>query len=181
MKNVSSDDISIHFTGKQVEYPLKRCMRGTLHIVPTEQLSAIHSVYGSNDAHKFEEKQSGFEQGDIEQLLTPILTILKEKGPLSTASIKQYIDPNLIKTNKYKTTNVTYAMKFLYRRGDIEYGATEFEEKKDWKDSNRKYSLTTIKYENMDFSKGIKELGNWYFSVYGPASFKDFVWWSGLQ
>eukprot|EP01080_Neovahlkampfia_damariscottae_P009141 gene9141-1229_t len=181
MKNVSSDDISIHFTGKQVEYPLKRCMRGTLHIVPTEQISAIHSVYGSKELLQDEEKIGGFEHDDIEPLLKPILTILKEKGPLAAADVKKYINSKLIKKNKNKATNLMYAFRFLYRRGDIELGSNEFDEKKDWKDHNRKYSLTTLKYENMDFSKGIKELGNWYFSVYGPASFKDFVWWSGLQ
>jgi hypothetical protein len=158
-------------------------MRGTLHLIPEKHLNLIHSIYGLSKDSNFSEmknyKNSGFSEEEIEPLCEEILKILKEKGEQSSDSIKKYLDNKLIKQNQYKLTNVSFAFKYLYVKGEVEYGSSE-NEVDNWRDSNRKYKLNSFKLETLERKTAIRGLAEWYFDLYGPASFKDFVWWSGL-
>jgi hypothetical protein len=164
-------------------FPLKRCMRGTLHLIPEKHLNIIHSIYGLGKESTFSEmknfKNAGFSEEEIENLSDEILKVLQEKGEQSADSIKKFINEDLINFNQYKLSNVSFAFKYLYVKGDVEYGSSNGKVES-WRDSNRKYKLSTFKLETLERKTAIRGLAEWYFDLYGPASFKDFIWWSGL-
>lgn len=172
-----------------VELTLQRCMRGTLHVFPTHLRDMVMSVYGIDEDDEdlktnHLKSNSLFSKDEIRVLLDPITKVLKEKGPQTAVTLKKLLNKKDIKQkteNKRKETNLTASLRYLWYTGKIEYGCTNLDEVKSWKDPNRKYRNGPIEIKRKERDEAMIDLAKWYFTLYGPASINDFVWWTGLK
>lgn len=188
VENFDWKEFSKKLHSNPVELTLQRCMRGTLHVFPVKMNNIVMSIYGLEDDEpdlntNHKKSKSLFSKEDIEILVKPILNILLEMGPQTQPSIKKLLNKKIIKEKKEqnrKENNVTATMRYLWYTGKIEYGCTNIDNVKSWKEPNRKYRYGTLKIDRMNIDDGMTELARWYFDTYGPASINDFIWWTGL-
>jgi len=181
-----------------------RCMRGTLHLIPSDRVKPVQTVYTARaDTIISQHSNTEVTHPDIQKIGKEVITLLKQ-GPLTCPEIRKQMNKNYPKCPfKRKNRKLPRCMMSKYldclgNRGILYYGAasTSKEIKKnskkysDWKKTNFTWSLgdvgksselalASVPEEEQD--KSLVELARYYFSLYGPASFKDFVWWTGLN
>ena len=186
-----------------------RCMRGTLHLIPHDESEVVKKVYSmvADDRLK---TLSGkhFTDQSFTEVKSNIENTIKANSALPSAQLKNLLKAQF-KTcpfkpkGKAKTVGcgIKYYLDCLGNRGALCYGVgtTASMAKKaaaskkavkttpiDWRKANRNWiisdhPLVEPPASKEEVLKADRELALWYFTLYGPASINDLVWWSGLS
>lgn len=163
------------------EFVRLECMRGTLHLLNRLQRE-IQCIYRSD-----ENKESnlfrayGIPLEEAQELRFYILEAIQLHGAQSPTSIKEFLDDTLIKqySNKQggKTTNVSAVMRWMYTLGQLSSGQNV----KNWLSKDDRYDLLPAPLMCEDVESARQALIRLYFDLYAPASYGDWLWWTGQK
>lgn len=161
-----------------------RCMRGTIHLVPSAQTQTIHACYDLREDDPFPPfEEYGISRDEARETRAHIQEALQQHGAQSSVSIKKVLDPSIIKEhkNRYggKTTNIALVLQWMWNLGLLESGGGV----SDWRSKDQHYRLAAVPPPNLsDAARRAAdiELARWYFDLYAPAAFEDWTWWTGF-
>lgn len=187
-----------------------RCMRGTLHLIPKIETKIIQNVYASEANKKLHQLTGiSIEDPKINEINKNLVKVL-ENGPKSSIELKNLLANKKKKQKKEKcpffNENARYKklprcliskyLDCLSTRGFVNYGTglpkipkTINKNTAPWRLTNRDWSLNSIVNDDIKIEDSLNEkelfdanceLCLYYFTLYGPASLKDFIWWTGL-
>lgn len=160
-----------------------RCMRTTLHIVPIDMASIFHKAtldIRLSDCKLFFKKNNINDEKIyfFKNILSEFITYPRTSYEIE-CEIKKYIDfgDEIFKKNFSKKL-----LKYYWEIGFLCYVNTA----RCWEKEDRKYGLTKLFYPNINFDLydidiAKEKLIMEYIKVYGPATLKDIVWWSGIS
>ncbi len=157
-----------------------RCMRKTLHILPFDVAPIAHkatlSLRLSGVLLKY--KQLSASPSVIENIKKNITEFIAIKQNSSENIIKQILSLNL----SHDKELIKIAIKDLWENGVICYVNTN----KNWGQESRLYALTRKYYPSLDLDSldeisATQQLIFKYISAFGPVTFKDICWWTGLS
>lgn len=154
------------------------CVRGTLHLVATEDLRRLRSVFGPTFASRGPEpkqlEEMGFDEAGIERIVEVMEAVLADDGPLTRDELADRlvergvgIDPG------------SRAPNFLIRRAALRGVVCEVAPK-DGDNAHDRLETWVAPDEPRDWERELAGLARRYLSAYGPASLDDFTVWSGL-
>ena len=162
------------------EFIKHRNVRTTLHLISYDMLPHFHIA-------TLKQKTQGlnlfFKRNNIGKELIDIIVAELEK----TTSDKFYFPEELENKIKETLSNIEKKstvkqicrkiIKYLCEIGVLYYTNTS----SDWLKEIRQYVVTKHFFKNYNLNNGdISYLINRYFKCFGPASLKDYSWWSGL-
>ncbi|MFP4322637.1 MAG: DNA glycosylase AlkZ-like family protein [Anaerolineales bacterium] len=160
-------------------------LRDTPHIIPVEYADIVGSAYNLDEGDRF----APFDEYDISfeeavELRFFISELLAGRGPLSGADLKTLLDPDLIfehvSATGHQMTSIHPVLAWMWRLGVLGYGAGV----SDWRHKDAHYRLSPTPPPPTDPEvrrRADQQLAQWYFLLYGPASYQDWVHWSGLD
>ncbi|CAM9230724.1 unnamed protein product, partial [Ectocarpus fasciculatus] len=185
-----------------LQFTLKRCMRGTLHVIDKDSFPVISEAYKHPFCSYATERISkcGISSSELSLMSKFISEQLQEHGPANAVSITKLVKEKgkaSIKVKNYELgtgknplvrSNVGIALDVLYSQSEIHYGLDTSDSS--WSSSRRLYGMATMHAPDSDLypsptriaeATAIHDLAAWYFQRYGPASLQDFVWWSAKK
>jgi len=162
-----------------------RCMRTTIHLIPSEQARMVECVYNLRETENFPVLTDyNIPYEDAVELRFYIMDMLNEHDIVSTQIIKKEIDPDLIKSyaNSYGSpgTGIGPVLRWLWSLGILESGTGV----KNWRKKDNTFRLAETPPADCDDdarTAADADLCRWYFDLYGPAAFEDWAWWTGLN
>lgn len=154
-----------------------RCMRTTLHIVPTKIAPIFHKATLQLRLAKCRVffRNKGILESDVEKLKYKILEKI----------VNRPMDPKEIESSIYSEFDkevLRFVLKELWELGDICY----FNRSDQWGKEERLYCHTSNRYPRLRLNENDEldsqfQLIKLYIERYGPVTLKDIVWWSGLN
>lgn len=159
-----------------------RCMRTTLHMVPFDIASILHNA--TLDLRLAECKlffrRNNISIDFVDELESILIDIVNE--PQVGHVVEQIIAEKINCNRDLKKECAKKVLKYFWERGVLCYVNTA----NNWENEERKYAATKIFYPDLDFQKidsktAQRLLVLEYIEKYGPATIKDFSWWSGLS
>lgn len=196
-----------------LHYPMLRCMRTTLHLLPANKYDSITKLYNFDGCANVEKRVEmfGMSSAEFKYWSKEIIQILSKEGPMLTRTLTTRIKENAKSNAKYKCqtltatngkatvsqSNVGVALQALVNQAKVQYGLGEASHDKftsdrvmpieAWRETQRLHGIAPLAVAkddlppDKDINQAIIDLMSWYFELYGPASLKDFVWWSGRK
>ena len=220
-----------------LKYTLMRCMRGTLHIIPSAMFNTVASAYNfiGNPAATTRVDQFKVKMKEVVYFSELIMNKLLEHGPMSATNLVTCVQESEVSSSPFKvksynhtsgkwtvsSTNVKIALAHMYSQSQVQFGLGSLvtpanQTSLGWKTNSRLYGYANLCYEATDGGdpkltpsyttsnsanpssplistsistlpniqhtvKSLEDLMEWYFHLYSPASFQDFVWWSGKK
>ena len=154
------------------------CMRGTLHLVASENLSRLLSILGPAFASRGPETKQlaemGFDEGGVDRAVGIIERILGADGPLTRDELADRLVAEGVGIEPgSRGPNVLIRQAAL--RGAIcevapRDGDNAYDRLREWVSPD----------EPRDRERELADLARRYLSAYAPASLEDFAAWSGL-
>ncbi|HVC58128.1 MAG TPA: winged helix DNA-binding domain-containing protein [Candidatus Acidoferrales bacterium] len=149
-------------------------MRHTLHFVPPELVRAMLSIYPEKDIPNYQ-KNNGLTDKILEKGLKLVANAFKEKEQLTYKEMHQALEHTGIPAMD-KTDVQAHIIRKAGRKGIICFGSHQgklptFALLDEWVPRARPMGKEVI----------LKEMAERYFTSHGPATLKDFVWWSGVK
>lgn len=152
------------------------CMRGTLHLLAADDFYWLMDLHGKafikKSQHRY--KDLGLDDTLYGKCIEKLYTLLEENAPLTREEVKDYFmtqDINLEGQASYH----------LLRRAALE-GLVCFGPDRN---SEPTYVLVDkwlgVKHNPLSKEEALERLARRYLEAYGPASFEDFVKWSGIS
>jgi hypothetical protein len=174
-------------------------MRGTLHIVPSVELPTLFQATKTRPQRSFLRQagpmlvqaglcEEGEEADTLTRLLQQITAILTQRGPCTVAEMGEWI-PELREKIGYaadKPYAGTFSLGSRLLPGMCVLGMlVRAGVRGGWRSNLYEYATTAVWLSGVDLeSLSIEDaqarLLRSYLSAFGPASFDDAVWWSGL-
>ena len=151
-------------------------MRGTMHLIPSDDISWQLGLFGQHNIRKTERRyrQLGLDEVVRQQALDYMPEILSKYGALTRAEFAEKLAEKGIPVEGQA---IHHLVRFgalsgvlcfgAEREGDLTYVLIE-----DW--------LNTQTIRQLDDEESLAELTRRYLQAYAPATVKDFVSWSGL-
>jgi hypothetical protein len=221
-----------------LHYPMLRCMRGTLHLVPADKHHIVAGLYNFEGCKAVDDRLEKFNMDDEEfqHISSKILKILSTKGPMLTQALTVHMKNDETKSTKFKVrtltvqagktsvsqSNVSIALHAMVGLSKIQYGLANSTADSSsparrvraksrscssstdtnavsssllspdlWRETRRLHGIADIATcgsalvkkdgRSTDQDQLLVDLMKWYFDLYSPASFQDFVWWSGRK
>lgn len=158
-----------------------RCMRGTLHLVPEAQVETVQCAYRINDHEPFPEfAEFGISLEQATELRFHILEALEREGPQTSASLRYHVpqkwSEKLVSKAGRESSAIGPVLRWLWMMGLVESGIGVG----NWRHKDNHFRIATQGISGCDPALADQELARWYFSLYGPAAYEDWAWWSGL-
>ncbi len=159
--------------------------RGQAWLVPAGYVAVLGSAYNLDESDPF----PLFAEYDISmeeaiELRFFITEIVGHQGPLTSAEVKDLLDPDLVfehvSATGHQMTSIKPVLDWLWRLGLLSYGAGVH----DWRHKDHRYSLAGSPPPPTDpaaRAAADARLAAWYFALYGPASYDDWQRWAGLD
>ena len=173
---VRSSGLSAELVGKarNVDRSLARSwlMRGTLHLVPAEDLRWMLEVLGERiDAKALKRRQDlGISTDDHERVLVFLRAELAVRGPMTRPEIAEALRSAGLPWEGQATPHLMRTASLL---GIMCYGP-------DRDGESTHVLIDDWLPDGFQPSDPCAELARRYFSAYGPATAPDYRWWSGL-
>ena len=188
-----------------LSYPLLRCMRSTLHLVPSDMYPLVTKCFNYEGNSTAMERIRRFDLPGTEYstISKCVLDVLSTQGAMSASNLAKYIESNdLVRVRKHSSrgkwssteSNVTITVNAMFSEARIFHGLADPSEgitETSWRSNTRLYGLcsldtlscstTQVPPKTAPSQDDFEALMQWYFSIYSPASFKDFVWWCGKK
>ena len=151
-------------------------MRGTMHLIPSEDIGWQMSLFGQHNIRKTERRyrQLGLDKAIRQQVLNYMPEILGKHGALTLAELADKLAEKGIPVEGQA---IHHLVRFgalssvlcfgAEREGELTYVLIE-----DWLESQA--------FRQLDEEESLAELTRRYLQAYAPATVKDFVSWSGL-
>ena len=159
-----------------------RCMRKTLHMVPHNIAGLLHMA---TLKLRIAECVLFFDRNNIsidrvERFRETIKDYLNI--PQKSSDIESFISQTLAMNEANKHDYAKLILKYVWEVGDLCYVNVA----NNWEKEDRRYASTKKYYPNLVLneltSKEAQELLVYYYiKRFGPATIKDFSWWSGLS
>ena len=149
-------------------------MRHTLHFVPPELVRAMLSLYPEKDIPMYQ-MSNGLTDKILEKGLKLVANAFREKEQLTYKEMHRALEHTGIPAMD-KTEVQAHIIRKAGRKGIICFATHQgklptFALLDEWVPSARPMGKEGI----------LKEMAERYFTSHGPATLKDFVWWSGLR
>lgn len=146
------------------------CMRGTLHLLPSEELSLYAHAFGNRKVDEYVGylKTKGFSKEKIERMKTTVKEIVDVK-PLTKNEIADLWGSRGISA----TDPFGVLLKICCFEGTIKFGP------------QRGVNVTFVRVEKEDDDiteqEALTRVFTKYMDTYGPSTPQDFAYWSGLK
>lgn len=159
-----------------------RCMRTTLHTVPFDIVSILHNA--TLDLRlaqcKLFFRRNNISIDFIDELENYLIDAINK--PETGYVLEQIIAKKINCSWDLQKECAKIVLKYFWERGVLCYVNTA----DNWENEERKYAVTKSFYPDLDFKKmdpqtAQRLLALEYIEKYGPATIKDFSWWSGLS
>ncbi|MFA7059443.1 MAG: crosslink repair DNA glycosylase YcaQ family protein [Pedobacter sp.] len=158
-----------------------RCMRTTLHMVPHDIACILHMAtlrLRIAECHLF------FTRNNLSnEYIDDFRHIIKESvnTPKKSTEIETMLTHILSVNSDIKSVCAKKVLKYFWELGDLCYVNVA----NNWENEDRRYALTEKYYPNLKLDGLTAEeaqdlLVYSYIKRFGPATVKDFAWWSGL-
>lgn len=150
-------------------------MRGTIQFVAAEDtrwmLKLTEPIIRARFGPRHRELE--IEDSDIAQVEKLIVKALEERGAVMRKDLFALLEENGIPTGDYRGMHLLYpaALKGLICHGPMEGKQPTFVLMDDWVKNSR----------SLENDEALAEFALRYFVSHGPATLKDFTWWSGLR
>lgn len=162
-----------------------RCVRDTIHMVPADYADTMQCIYNwHEDTPNPEFDEYGISLDEAFEIRFHVTEVLQAEGAQSPASIKKFLPESLIipHVNKrnHQITSLAPVMRWMWRLGLLTSGGGVV----DWRKKDGAFKITAeppLFCEADERAQATIDLCRWYFDLYGPASFDDWAWWSGLK
>ncbi len=148
--------------------------RGTLHIVTVEDLPWILGLLSKKliQAGMSRNRQLGLDEKTLQTSVKLISKKLKDGKAHTRESINEFLNQNRIKT---PDNTLAHLLQYSALNGIICFGPKKRSE----------FTFVLLdsvlkKKHSMKRDEALFELASRYFQSHGPATLKDFIWWSGL-
>ena len=154
------------------------CMRGTFHLVATEDLPWLLAVFGPTFATRGPDPRRlaawGLDEERVEAVVETIGEVLADEGPLTREDIAEHLVDRGIEVDP-----ATQAVYHLIRRAALRGvvcevapidGTNAYDRLDSWVDLD----------PTPDHDDALATLARRYLAAYGPATRADFAAWSGL-
>lgn len=159
-----------------------RCMRTTLHMVPFDIANILHNAtldLRLAECNLFFQRNS-ISINFIDELENILIDAINE--PKTSRMVEQIIVEKIKCSQDLQKEFAKKILKYFWEKGVLCYINTA----DNWENEKRKYAVTKIFYPDLDFKKtdsvtAQRLLASEYIKKYGPATIKDFSWWSGLS
>ena len=150
-------------------------MRGTLQFVAAKDYRWIHSLLAHRyqSAESSRNRQLGLDTKTFQRANKIIVSSLKNENILTRKEIGLLLNKSGIKTDQNRLSHILHyaTMHQLICFGPRRGNEFSFVLLDDWIPSQK----------SLSHEKALAELTKRYFSSRGPATLKDFVWWTGLS
>ncbi|NLX08434.1 MAG: winged helix DNA-binding domain-containing protein [Chloroflexi bacterium] len=151
-------------------------MRGTLHLIPAEDVGWLLALYGPRTIRSSERRyrQLGLSQEIREQAARLLRDTLTERGPLTRAELAGVLAPHGIPVAGQA---MPYLLSYAAMQGTLCFGPERdgdltYVVLADW--------LSAVPQRTLSDEQMPAELARRYLDAYGPAAPADFAAWSGL-
>ncbi|HEX6303179.1 MAG TPA: winged helix DNA-binding domain-containing protein [Anaerolineales bacterium] len=151
------------------------CMRGTIHLVPVDDLSWLLAFLGPIFIHKSQRryKQLGLDPETRMRAKKVIRDVLSRRGPLTRPELAEALAEKRIPVEGQA---IAHLVRYAALEGVICFGP------------EREGELTYVNLEDwtqlegqLDQGRALAELARRYLQAYGPATPGDFASWSGIS
>ncbi|MFC7443053.1 DNA glycosylase AlkZ-like family protein [Laceyella putida] len=165
-----------------------RCMRKTLHIVPIKVAPIVHQATLKQRlpvcTRSF--KKLGVNERDINLCKEYLIDLVRSKPSSSEELIQSMLEQRFFERIKKQLSNPIYFLRRMIKLCWEEGTFCYINESGHWTRESRIYGYTPGIYPELNLNSVGKEaaearLIDFYIKHYGPVSFKDICWWTGLD
>ena len=161
------------------------CMRGTLHIIPAEDLPIYHQALSKSileDYHNFLKRVGSFISEDRKRILQKEILDILEEQPLTKRELMSKLKIQLASARDAKIT-LSRTLREMAYMGLVVHAESlgNWYHFKEYKFAKLDRWLPTIDLNSIDELAAKRQLLLKYLSHYGPASVQDFAYWTGYK
>lgn len=156
-----------------------RAMRGSMFVVPTSIVPAVHQATGASARKAFKRliEKCGVSAARYSKTAEKIMDALAT-GPLTVAEIRKTVSP----LSKEEERALNFIIGLMCGEGLLVRATV----KGGWRSDQYRYArfaewLTGVDLDSVDARQGRAIVARRYFESFGPASLADFLWWSGFS
>ncbi|SEM94688.1 DNA glycosylase AlkZ-like family protein [Lihuaxuella thermophila] len=165
-----------------------RCMRKTLHIVPIQVAPIVHQATLKQRLPICTRsyKKIGVNERDIALCKEYLIELVRLKPYSAEDMIHNILEQPFFERIKKQLSNPIYLLRRIIKHCWEEGTFCYINDSSQWTKESRTYGYTPNIYPELNLSSVEKEeaeekLIDLYIKHYGPVSFKDICWWTGLD